>query len=88
MSLFMQLALINIFLKILIRCLRTLVLEFYSFYDFLKKFILWNYSIIVIESTILIKTSAVGLDYFYFLDLPPEMTSEKMSEFGGDLEYR
>lgn len=40
------------------------------------------------ESTLLERTPAFALDYVYKLEIPDDMTSERLSEVGSDLEYR
>lgn len=37
---------------------------------------------------LLARTGAVAMDYFYYMELPTEVNSEKLSEISNDLEYR
>nr|XP_045624119.1 vacuolar protein sorting-associated protein 13B-like [Procambarus clarkii] len=39
------------------------------------------------EANMLARTGAVAMDYFYFMDLPTDINSEKLSEISTDLEY-
>ncbi|KAG0727470.1 Vacuolar protein sorting-associated protein 13B [Chionoecetes opilio] len=55
---------------------------------------LWDYSYSwdrhtkeATEANLLARTGAVAMDYFYLMDLPPDLNSEKLSEISTDLEY-
>lgn len=49
----------------------------------------WDYHLSTItEAVLLERTPAFALDYIYQLELPDDMTSERLSELGSDLEYR
>lgn len=49
----------------------------------------WDFHLFTItETTLLERTPAFALDYIYRLDIPEDMTSERLSELGSDLEYR
>lgn len=40
------------------------------------------------EAVLLERTPALALDYLYQLDVPDDMSSERLSELGSDLEFR
>lgn len=49
----------------------------------------WDFHLYTVtESTLLERTPAFALDYVYKLEIPEDMSSERLSEIGSDLEYR
>lgn len=49
----------------------------------------WDYHVeTTSEATLLERTPALAMDLIYQLDIPDDMTSERLSELGSDLEYR
>lgn len=49
----------------------------------------WDYHVdTVTESSLLERTPAFASDYIYQVEVPDDTTSERLSEFGSDLEYR
>lgn len=49
----------------------------------------WDFHLFTVtESTLLERTPAFALDYVYKLEIPDDMSSERLSDIGSDLEYR
>lgn len=49
----------------------------------------WDFHLFTVtETTLLERTPAFALDYVYKLEIPEDMTSDRLSEIGSDLEYR